>query len=404
MAIFQYIAQNFTGSKITGLITADTSRGARDKLRDKDLLISGIFPLKRRNKRYFETIYNLMQRTRCSEQVSELTSNLSTLLTVGIPLADALGTLVCQSRGAVEQLLRDIHEKVSGGCEFSQALSEYPQYFDPVYVNMVRAGQASGTLEKTLEQLTQFRTERQNIRNSIRAALTYPAIVAIVGIGVLIFLLTFVVPKILKVLTEAGGQLPFITRILVSTSDILLHQWSLILLTFIGLAGGIYAVTSTKRGRVLLHRFFVSIPIIGPLIIKHSISRFCAILGALLKSGLTFLDSLSVTKSTITNQVLINSIENIYHAVQSGSSISAVLSKEPLFPPVVVHMFSVGEQSGELEQVLGQISNAYLQQVQVALRRAMAVLEPMVIVFMAAIVGFVVMATLLPILEVSRIL
>lgn len=404
MAVFQYTARNFTGSKVTGLVTADTARAARDKLRDKDLLISVILPLSRRRKRSFGAIYNLLQRTRRTDQVNELTTNLATLLAVGIPLADALGTLVRQSRGSVEQLLRDLHEKVSGGTEFWQELSEYPQYFDSVYINMVRAGQASGTLEKSLEQLVQFRSERQTIRNNIRAALTYPAIVAVVGIGVLIFLLTFVVPKILKVLTEAGGQLPFITRILVAASSLLMHQWSLILLVAIGLTGAVYAAASTKKGKLFLHRLIIRIPIIGPLVVRHSLSRFCAILAALLKSGLTFLDSLSVTKSTLTNQVLINSIDTIHHAVQSGSSISAVLAKEPLFPPVVVHMFSVGEQSGELEHVLKQISDAYLQQVQLALRRAMTALEPVVIVFMAVIVGFVVMATLLPILEVSRIL
>ncbi len=347
-----------------------------------------------------------MQR-RHRDEVVLLTRQLGTMLRSGIPLASCLTAMVEQAEHQdLEVVLRDIREKVTQGATFADALAHHPGYFDNLYVNMVKAGEAAGNLDVILSRLADFTQKQERIRAKVKAALAYPVVMMVFGVLVVTVLMTFVVPRILTVLQKGpqkGTPLPVPTQILVSVSGFMGSYWYLIF-------GGIVAAWATFRMLMRSEefqykwdRFRLHAPILGDLFRKSAVSRFCTTFGTLLKSGIPALQALTIVKGIVGNKVIARVVDEIHQKIVEGADISGPVKKSGVFPPVVGYMFAVGEQSGTLEEMLERIAEAYDSEVEITSQKVTSMIEPILIVSLSLVVGFIVIAILLPILQIGSL-
>jgi type II secretory pathway component PulF len=327
---------------------------------------------------------------------------LSTLLGVGMPLLEALETLSRQHKGAFQSAILLVRDRVAAGISLAGAMREQPQVFDELCVNITEVGEDAGTLDVSLERLAEFRERSEQLRGRIGTALIYPAIVTTIAVFASIFLMTFVVPKILEPLIEQGMSLPFPTRVVKGLSDFVLAWWWLIAVLIFVAVSAFGAVLRTPAGLLHWHRFVLRIPLLGDLVRKQAIVRIAVVLATLLKSGIVFVRALQIAQRTTGNIVLRDALKKCEHAIVAGGEISEALEETGAFPPMVVQIFSLGQQSGRLEEMLDRLATAYDQQVSSAAQRLAAIMEPALIVILALVVLFIVMATVLPILEAGN--
>ena len=405
MAVYSYKA--FEGaSPVNGTVAADSPRAARDALRDRGLTIQHVAA--ERNERAASAgislrLPTLSTRTQ-SARVAAFTRELSTLLAVGIPLLEALDTLHRQHKGAFADALLRLRDRVAGGVSLADAMAEQPGLFDELSTSMVRVGESAGTLELVLEQLADFKERSAALRNRITTALIYPAIVALMAVAVSIFLMTFVVPQLLAGLLEAGRPLPFATRVVKGLSDGLLQWWWLLLLVSFSTVVGVVLALRTPAGLLRLHRLQLRIPLLGELVRKQAITRVSVVMASLLRSGIVFDHAVRIAAGATPNLVLRDALLRVEQAVTGGRDISLAIEQTRAFPPLVVQVFSVGQDSGRLEEMLDRLARDYDAQVALAAGRFTAVLEPILILFLVFIVGFIAFATVLPILEAGNVL
>jgi general secretion pathway protein F len=294
-----------------------------------------------------------------------------------------------------------VRDSVREGASLADALKENPKAFSQLYINMVSAGEASGTLEITLDRLADFLDEQVRFRGRISAALAYPAFMMVIGVGMLFFIFSFVMPRIVGMFEDMKQQLPFITVMLLAVVRFLSSFWWALLLA---IAGGAYyfrRYARTQAGREKIDARLLRLPVFGNLIRMIAVSRFTRTLGTLLQSGVPTLAALDIVKSIVGNTVLANAVQKARENVREGEPIADPLRRSGLFPPVVVQMVAVGEKSGELEKMLLKISDSFDRTVETRLTGLMALLEPVIILAMGLIIGFVVIAIMLPMLEMS---
>jgi general secretion pathway protein F len=301
-------------------------------------------------------------------------------------------------------VLRDVREKVTQGASLADALAFHPAYFGELFVNMVKAGQAAGTLDVVLKRLADYMQKQNRMRARVKAALAYPVVMLFIGTLVVIGLMTFVVPRILAVIKAAGkGQatLPLPTQILIGASRLVADWWWAFLLV-------LFLVWLTYRGalrsegfRYQRDRFLLRVPVVGDLLKKQAVSRFAVTLATLLRSGVPALHALTIVKNVVDNQVLARVVGEVHDRILEGADIAGPLKKSGIFPPVVGYMISIGEQSGQLEEMLERIAESYDEELDVATTKFTSILEPILIVFMAVVVGFIVLAVLLPIMDIG---
>ncbi len=403
MAVFAYKA--FDASSLSsaaaitnGTVVADTPRQARDLLRQRGLTVERLSPVHAARSRRFAG------RRRDHHKVTAFARELSTLLGVGTPLTDALETVVSQNRGSFRSTVMLLREQIVAGSSLAVAMSYHAAVFDELCVNLVEVGEDSGTLEVALERLARFRERRQQLRGKVGTALLYPAMVLVTALAVSIFLMTFVVPGILQPLLEQGRTLPLPTRIVKGTSDFLVQWGWLIAVAVAVLAAAFAAIMKTRGGRWLWDAFVLRLPLIGSLLCKSQIVRLTVILETLLQSGVVFVRALQVARKSTRNVVLADALLRCETAVSAGRDIAPALQASGVFPPLVVQVFSVGQQSGRLDEMLHRLANDYDEQVAAAAQRATAILEPILILILAAIVATIALATLLPILEAGDVL
>lgn len=415
MPIYEYTALTESGQTKTGILDADTPRAARDKLRKDKIHVTAIrvanelaggemAPVGKGLKREIQLPAFLQPKTRIStSDLANFTRQFSTLLHAGTPLAECLQVLIEQAGGRrFEAILRDVRERVTGGDTLADALGNHRSVFNELYVNMVRAGEASGQLDVVLQRIGVFLQRQARLRNKVAAALTYPIIMVTVGFLVVIVLMKFVVPKILALVTARAQVLPWPTQVLRAVSGFFADYWLLLLLGLVGLYVGFISLRSTEKGRRILDRFKLQMPIMGDLFRKQAISRFAVTLSTLLKSGLPVLDGLKIVKNVVDNTVLAEIIGVIHDRIVEGTDIASPLKKSKMFPAVVGHMIAIGEQSGQLDEILSQLADSYDEEVDVATQRMTAVLEPILIVSIAVLVAFIVLAVILPMLQVGK--
>ncbi len=422
MPIFEYKAFAPGGELKKGIVDADTPREARQKLRRDNILVSEIRQAKggRRSKAATEaaaadrSVGSRLRGLRSSKKgasgknldiVTAATRQLGTLLGAGIPLTEALRALVEQAQERdQETLFREIRERVSQGASLADAMAEQQQWFSELYVNMVRAGQATGNLDVVFNRLADYMHSQRALKRKVVSALIYPAMMIGIGMLVVSILMTVVVPKITEMLIDQGQTLPWQTRILINVSNGFRDWWWAGLL-FIGLTS--YAIERiyhrSAKGQLAIDRFLLRIPLIGDLLRKQAVSRFTRTLSTLLQSGVNVVQSLEITAKVVGNRVISDATEFIKTRIIEGTDIATPLKFTNVFPAVVGYMVAVGEQSGELETMLDRIGTAYDEEIDVVTDRLTAVLEPILIVVLAAVVGYIVISIVLPILQVGQI-
>lgn len=400
MAVYAYEAMDLDASSVSGTVIADTPRQARDILRARGLTVTAVEVLRASSR----ASDGRPRRLRSQTEVVVFIRELASLLAVGIPLLDALHTLARQHLHGFKACLQDLADQVAGGAGLAEAMSRRPEYFDEMTVSVVQVGETTGALDATLRQLAAFKEKGHRLRGRVITALVYPAIVLFVGLAVTVFLMTYVVPTLLDTLLEAGRELPAITRGVKAISDFLLAWWWALLTGLAGVALMLKAVLMTDRGQYLAHRSLLGIPVVGTLIRKETTSRVAVVLGALLRSGLQFVDAVQITRRTVRNRVFGRALEDYEAAVAAGRDVAAALEATGVFSPMVVQMLAVGQETGELEAMLAELADSYDLQVDTMVRRLSALLEPVLIVLLAVMVGFVAFATILPILEASHVL
>ncbi len=335
-------------------------------------------------------------------KVDSFLRDLSTLLGVGIPLVDAIDTIHSQHRGRFAASLLTLRERVSAGAGLADAMREQPDMFDAMCVSVAEVGENAGTLDVALERVAEFKERSAAFRNRLGTALLYPAVVLTMALGVSVLLMTAVVPNLLATIQDSGRPLPLPTRIVKAASDWLVGYWWLLLLGLGVVVAAARMVFRTAKGKMLWHRFLLRIPIAGELARKQAIVRVCIVLSTLLRSGLVFVRSVQIARQTASNLVLAAALERCEQAVQTGRDIAEAMRETAAFPPLVVRVFAVGQQSGRMEEMLDRLASDYDRQVTAASQRLTAVLEPILILFLVVLVGFISLATILPLLEAAN--
>jgi general secretion pathway protein F len=338
------------------------------------------------------------------EDLTVMTRQLSTLVGASIPLVEALSALYEQTESpAMKKTIAQVRDAVNEGLSFADALGQHKRIFSDLYVNMVRSGEASGALDIVLLRLAEFLDGQHRLRSKVGAALVYPLVLLGVSGVVLFYLLTAVVPKVVGMFESMGQKLPLPTRILIGVSDFLGWTWWMIA---IGLVAAVILFARwrrTEHGAMAFDRFRMGVPIYGAIYRKISVARFARTLGTLLSSGVPIVESMRIVKTVVQNKVMEKCIEESTAEVIEGSSIAAPLKKSGVFPPIIIHMISTGEKSGTLEDMLVKAADSYEDDVETAVAGLTSVLEPFMIVVMGMIVGSIVLAILMPMLEMSTI-
>jgi len=337
------------------------------------------------------------------KDLTTFTRQLATLVNAGLPLMRCIEVLKKQNQiPAMGECLNGISESIAGGGTFSEALTAYPKIFDNLYVNMVKAGEAGGVLEVVLNRLAEFAEKAQKIKNKVKGAMIYPSVVLLAAIGITGFLLTTVIPKFKQVFSDILGDasLPAVTEFVMGVSDFVQHN-GLQILVGVGALVVIYKVFGhTKAGSYALDVMRLKIPVTGTLVKRTAISQVTRTLGTLLASGVPILQALQIVRDTAGNKVIVNALQTVHDAVKEGESMTDPLAASGVFPPMVVSMVQVGEETGALADMLTRIANTYDDEVDNAVAGLTAAIEPALIIFLAVVVGTIVIAMFLPMIKI----
>ena len=409
MPVYHYKGYRNDGGAATGIIDAESPKVARVKLRKV-----GVFPTDMVEQGAAPTVSTTGVPGRPSvgigrspalstTDVAMMTRQLATLLVAGLPLVDALGVMVDQAeKKSVKSLMADIREAIRGGAAYSAVLGGYPREFSQIYVHMVRAGEASGALDQILFRLAEFLEKQLALKHKVTNAVLYPALMMIVGISVLFFLMTFVVPKITAVFTSLKQALPWPTVVLMSISHFLADYWPVILGGVVLMVWAVRRAMKTETGQLTADRWLLKIPLIGQVARLVAISRLTSTLATMLASGVQLLDAMEVAKRVMSNRVLEHAVEGARQNIREGETIAEPLKRSGEFPALVTHMIAVGERSGEMEEMLRRIGHIYDGEVDRVITRFTSLLEPIMMVFLGIVIGFIVVAMYLPIFKMSE--
>lgn len=404
MPLFEYTALTPAGRERRGTVDAQTRSDARRKLRTANVHVLELREGKGGRRRP-EALGARTIRLRGVSQrdLAVACRQLATLLRAGMPLVPALTALAEQFAGEpMGGVLAAVRDRVNEGARLAAAMQEHPRVFPELYVNMVEAGETAGALTDVLARLAEMTERRVSLTHRVRAALAYPVLMAVVGVGVVAFLLSFVVPSIARLFEEMNRTLPWPTVVLISVSDFI-RAHALVLLA--GAAGAVVALrlwTRTPRGRLAWDRLKLRAPLLGDLALKSAVSRFARTLGVLLMSNVAILQALDIVKRVVGNAVIGRAIEEARDAVRHGESIADSLRRSGVFPPIVLHMIAAGEASGSVAEGLIHVADAYDTETEAKVNAVTSLLEPALILLLGAVVGFIVLAILLPIFEINR--
>jgi general secretion pathway protein F len=411
--VYEFRGFDAGGKAIKGMREADSPKGLRSLLRKDGVLLTDIFESGKKGGKAGEKKGGALNRevdlsgmvgTRIAmEEVAVATRQLATLLGAGIPLVDSLTALVEQvDNKGFKRILSQVKQDVNEGQSLAAALEKHPKVFTNLFVNMIRAGESSGALDVVLLRLADFTEGQSRLRNKIMSAMMYPAIMVLVGVGIMGVLFTVVIPRITLVFKNANAQLPIQTRILIFTSETMRDWWFVVFPAFI-LAGWLFSRwVKTPRGSAWKDRATLRLPVFGHLVRMLAVARFSRTLGTLLSSGVQLLAALDIVKNIVNNSVMSKAIESAREAIREGEAVAAPLRRSGQFPPIVIHMITIGEKSGQLEGMLFKVAESYETQVEVRVGMLTTLLEPLMILIMGGVVGFIVFSILMPILQLNQ--
>jgi type IV pilus assembly protein PilC len=420
MPRYAYVALDSRGQESTGLVDASSTNEAVGQLRQ-----AGYFPTNVREEGIADTgakttqraakipraeraprgksIVLFQRKTVKPKTLMVFTRQLATLIGAGLPLLRGLDVLAKQERDSVlKNTIKKLGDSVQEGSTFSEGLAQHPRLFNDLYVNMVRAGEIGGLLDVVLARLAEFQEKAQKVKNKVVAAMVYPIIVLFLAVAIMTFLLIFIVPKFETIFHDMLGDkpLPAITLFVIGVSDFMQHQWALLLSAMIVTVAGYKFGARTRAGRALLDRVKLRAPLFGDLIRKTSISRFSRTLGTLVTSGVPILQALEITRETAGNTVIARAILHVHDSVKEGESMTQPLEASGAFPPMVISMIDVGEETGQLPEMLLKIAEVYDDEVDNSVSALTSLLEPIMIVLLALIVGTIVIALFMPLISI----
>ena len=406
MPVFEFKALDQRGKTIEGLKEADSPKTLRSTLRRDGLFLTEVLGQKEAAaaaKREVSVRRWLGGRI-SADDVAITTRQLAVLVGAGVPLVEALGALVDQvDHERMKRIVSDVRQRVNEGGSLADALATHGKVFSTLYVNMIRAGESSGALEIVLVRLADFTESQARLRSKVIGTLTYPAAMICIGTVIMGILFTVVIPKITKIFEDTKVTLPWTTRALIGFSTTVHDWWWAFLLFFAAVVALLVRWRRTPTGRAAWDGWVLTAPIFGSLIRQIAIARFSRTLATLLKSGVPLLTSLDIVKNIVGNVRLQTVVEDSRAAIQEGESIAAPLKRSGEFPPLVYHMVAIGERTGQLEEMLTNVANAYEAQVDTKIGALTSLLEPLMIVGMGVVVAFIVFSILMPILQINTL-
>ncbi len=330
------------------------------------------------------------------------TRQLATLIDAGLSLLRSINVLIAQQKPSkLKDILREIRDDIQSGATFAEALAKHPRQFDRLYVNMVRAGEAGGMLEVVLNRLATYMEKRQALKRRVRSAMIYPIFVILVAVAIVGFLLTYIVPQFAEIMLDFGAELPAMTVILIDVADFVRFEWWKLSLWFNGIIIGLKLIGKIPYTKIAFDHVILRVPLIGDLVTKVAVARFSRTLGTLISSGVPILSSLKITKEVIGNQVYETAVQKVHDSIKEGDTIAAPLDESKVFPPMVVNMIDVGEETGSLDAMLVKVADIYDDEVETAVDGMLRLLEPALIIVLGGIVAFIVIALYLPILTLA---
>ena len=401
MPVYNYKAINDKGESVKGVISAESVKLASDKLRKGGVYLSSIKEATgaRRSSR------SLPWSGVSISELAVMTRQFSTLISAGLPLETSLVALYEQTDDQkLKEILSEVRNRLSEGSSLHAALEEHKSVFSDLYVSMVRAGEASGTLDVVLDRLADFLEKQLELTSKIRGAMIYPAIMFVVGMGVLVFMMTFVIPKVADIFEASNKALPFVTVVLIGASDFLRENFALLLVFMAVVFFFAHRYVNTPSGKKIYDTLSLRIPVFGKMSSKVMISRFTRTLATLLSSGIPLLDAVKVSESVLGNSLYVDNIRDVRVKVAEGSAFGDCLGQTGIFPPLVVRMVSVGEEAGKVEVMLSKVADMYDTEVDGMLSTLTSLLEPVMILIMGVIMGFIVFAILLPVLNLTSVI
>jgi general secretion pathway protein F len=406
MAVYAYKGLDARGKSVKGIRDAESAKALRNVLKRDGILATEVLEQSEAARKAARDIdFRRLFRRVSTSDVAIATQQLAVLLRSGVPLVEGLNALIDQlDQPELKTAFTDTRNQVNEGVTLADAMKAHPKIFPTLYVNMIAAGEASGTLEEVLARLAEFLDDQTRLQSKVRAALAYPLVMAVVVVLILFLMMSVVVPKVTAIFENFNQSLPWYTNLLIWVSEVLSSYWWLLGAL---LGGGIYWFRrwrNTEEGRKKWDIFVLEVPLIGPLMTMVAVTRFSRTLATLLASGVPVLTAMDITRNVLGNTELMRVVENARESVREGEGIAKPLREAGRFPPMVTHMIAVGEQSGQLEEMLIHVADAYDQQVEVRVGAMTSILEPLMIVVMGAVVGGIAFAILMPLLQLNEMI
>ncbi len=407
MPVFEYKALSAAGKPVTGLREADSPRTLRGVLRREGVFLTEVLGEKTQKKQAASREVNVrrwVQSRIGAQDLAVATRQLAVLVHAGIPLVEAMTALVDQvEHERLKRVLGDVKQRVNEGAALADAMAAHPRVFGTLYVNMIRAGEHSGALEVVLKRLAEFTEGQARLRSKIAGTMAYPIAMMCIGTVIMGILFSVVIPKITRIFEQTGAVLPWYTRTTIALSSFAAGYWWAILAAAALAVWVFFRWKATPAGRARWDRFKLTVPVFGPVIRHIALARFARTLSTLLQSGVPLLTALDIVRNIVGNSRLADVIDQSRDAIREGESIAAPLKRSGEFPPLVYHMVAIGERSGALEEMLGNVAAAYEEQVETTIGALTSLLEPFMIVFMGVVVGFIVFSVLMPILQINNL-
>jgi general secretion pathway protein F len=401
MPRFQYIAINSEGKKDKGTITAENPFAARKQLR-----VRGIHPteVKELSSTLEErrSLFSFFKKTK-KTQIIDFTKQMATLLNSGIKLTEALSVLSMQTSDVrFKSVINEVRDRVVTGESLTDALKDYNDFFDIIYISMVHVGEVTGSLSNSFATIGNFMEKRQRVESKVVTAMMYPLVLIVFCLGAVIILTTTVIPKISEQIEQAGQQLPMITRVLSGVGYVFTSLWVFLLIAVVALlVFSVRRFLKTERGSHLRDKTLLSLPLFGPIVKQRVVARFASTLSTLLGSGLSMAESLRVVAEVTGNSIMKKAVQRARERILAGADIATPLRDSGVIDPAIAHMVTVGEKSGELETMLKNISENLEASTDIVIERLAILIEPVIIIFMATLIGLIAVAILLPILKIS---
>jgi len=404
MPQFSYKARSATGATVESVIDANDQRSAMDKLKSQKYIVLEIKEIK---PNVLLNLLNKLNPIKPSASAKELvlfSRQFSTLVNAGVPIVQGLTILVEQAETPYfKGVLTKIREDIEQGISITDAMKKHPSAFNELYVSMIKAGEVGGILDTILERLSTYLEGAEELKGKVKGALVYPGVISIVAGGVTLFLLIFVIPTFQGIFSSFGAELPLPTRILIAISELLRKFWYLVIAIPVAFFWGFGRIRKTENGLFITDKISLKIPMIGLLLKKVSIAKFSRTLGTLIKSGVPILQALDTVAKTSGNKVIEISINSARESIREGERMAEPLKKTAVFPPMVIQMIAIGEETGNLDTMLNKIADFYDQEVDVTVKGLTSMIEPLIMVGMGLVVGAIVVAMFMPMFEMGNL-